>query len=685
MNPNDFRPRFAPTRVLAIALLALCAAPTPARAGGLLTPRGQGAANPIVIRDHRVRVTIDNGFAATEVTQVFFNSGPTDLEATYSFPVPESASLSEVTVVSGETLRCEGEVVAKEEARRIHEEEKSQGKRSALAEKNGFQTFEFAVNPVAAGAETTLRFLYYQPLSIEDNVGRYLYPLEDGGTDDAARAFWDTNAHVENVFSIDVELKSACPITQIRVPGRDATAKIDEPSPGRWRVHVERQADALASDFVLYYRIAEALPGRVDLVPYRADKDHPGTFMLVLTPGVDLAPLTGGADYVYVLDVSGSMEGKISTLGRGVSRALCEMSDQDRFRIVTFNDSARELTRGWVGATAEAREEWTERVDDLRANGSTNVYDGLRLAIDRLDADRATGIVLVTDGVTNTGIVEPGAFQTLLEKNDVRVFGFLMGNSANWPLMRIVADASGGFYAGVSNDDDIIGQLVQAKQKIRHECIHDAELHVSGVKVVDATDGFIGKVYRGQQLVMFGRYETAGPAEIRLVGRKTGQDFAYRIAVDFPEIATADPEVERLYAMAKVEEAQELAMLGRLNQEESRAIVRDLGLKYQLVTDETSMLVLPDEEFTARGIERKNLRRVAIEEGARTLRATREVVSAPRPQSQTMPTIPQQSPSNHGRSGGGALDPISAGLAAGVAALAALARRRKNAIIEKSA
>ena len=62
--------------------------------------------------------------------------------------------------------------------------------------------------------------------------------------------------------------------------------------------------------------------------------------MVVVTPGIDLQPLTQGADYSYVLDVSGSMQGKLHTLASGVAQALGQMSPNDRFRVVTFNNSA---------------------------------------------------------------------------------------------------------------------------------------------------------------------------------------------------------------------------------------------------------------------------------------------------------------------------------------------------------
>ncbi|MFT5189493.1 MAG: Ca-activated chloride channel family protein [Verrucomicrobiales bacterium] len=92
-----------------------------------LTPKGSPHA-PIVIRDHHVKVTINNGFAQTEVTQTFFNPNAVDLEAVYRFPLPESASLSEVSLTMGER-EIHGEVVERENARTIYESGKRYGTR----------------------------------------------------------------------------------------------------------------------------------------------------------------------------------------------------------------------------------------------------------------------------------------------------------------------------------------------------------------------------------------------------------------------------------------------------------------------------------------------------------------------------------------------------------------------------
>ena len=143
-----------------------------------------------------------------------------------------------------------------------------------------------------------------------------------------------------------------------------------------------------------------------------------------------------------------------------------------------------------------------------------------------------TSVILVTDAVTNTGVIHPKKFVELMKNYDVRVFGFLMGNSANWPLMRTISETSGGFYAGVSNADDIIGQIALAKSKITHEALHDARLSISGGDVHETTSLVLKKVYRGQQLVFFGRYDKAGPATVTLKTRLSGADKTYQTRFD---------------------------------------------------------------------------------------------------------------------------------------------------------
>ena len=656
------------------------------QAAGTLSPVNSRL-KPAEIVSHDVVVTINNGYAQTEVNQQFKNINDTVMEAIYSFPVPQSASLADCQVQIGEQT-MNGEVVAKDKAKQVYEEEKNAGRNAAVADKNGYQDFSFKIANLAPQDTARITFTYYQPLPVDTGVCRYQYPQEEGNTDDVgALSFWERNDKPTGKTTVRIILRSAWPVTAVRAPQGNVASEQADLANGTADITYELP-EGLAKDFVFYYSLANNLPGRLEVVPFKRNGED-GTFMMVLTPGIDLKPIVNGSDYVFVLDNSGSMcGGKIQTLAKGVSQTIQKMNPNDRFRIVMFNHHADDITRGYISATPENIKKAVDMLGNVTANGGTNLYDGLKTALSKLDDDRVTSMVVVTDGVTNTGEVNPQAFAKLMSRNDIRVFGFLMGNSCNWPLMRTICDVSGGFYEAVSNDDDIIGKIMLAKSKITSEAMHDVKVSVSGIKTYDVTKNCVKKLYRGQQLVMFGRYEGHGEATVTMKTRISGDDKTYTCKMAFPEQDEDNPELERMLAVAQIEMHEDMVNQGLENQSENSDVVRNIGLKYQIVTDETSLIMLTDDAHAKHGIERNNQKRVQEERRAQAQRKTQPVknyrVDAPRQESPAPVNSPAPRHNNgmfqyhapHISHGGGAMDVWTIVIVAAMGAVAARYRNR---------
>jgi len=646
------------------------------QAAGLLTPNN-GSLPALEIREHHVDVVIEDGYAITTVDQVFVNPHDRNLEAQYSFPVPAHGSVVELTVwIDGQPVT--GEVLEQEQARQLYEEERAAGRDAGITEKNSYKTFETRISPVRAGQNTRVRLVYLQPAMVDAGIGRYVYPLEEGGVDEEKLAFWTANEKVTGQFSFDLRIKPAYPVEAVRLPNQPQ-AIIQSQADGEWQVHLGNRAVVtdnavspvaleesstgtrkspvtntpvftLDQDLVVYWRHQSGLPGSVDLVAHKPAGSDRGTFMLVVTPGDDLKPIQEGKDWVFVLDISGSMQGKYATLADGVQRALQKMRPDDRFRIVLFNNGSRELTSGFVNATPETVTHYSQALAGISPKNGTNLYAGLNKGIKSLDADRTSALVLVTDGVANVGETKQRKFIELIKKKDIRLFTFVLGNSANRPLLEALTKASGGFAVNISNSDDIVGQLLAATSKVTHEALHGVKINIGGVKTADLTPGQIGSLYRGQQLVVFGHYWGDGMADVRLTGRISGEDKIYQTQFTFPAVAIDNPEIERLWAYARIEEAlQEINDFGE-DADLKQAIV-DLGVEYGLVTDYTAMVVVRDEVFDAHGIKRSNKERLAIEAAARQQRAKRPAVSRRVDSHQ-----PMYSSSRASHSGSGALD-----------------------------
>jgi Ca-activated chloride channel family protein len=618
--------------MIAAALVMWSGSPSAAWAAGLLKPLN-GSADALRITSHKVDVTLNNGFARTEVDQVFRNSADQDLEAVYSFPVPKQASLSEVSLwIDGREIV--GEVLEKQAAQKVYEDQKGKGNDTALATKDDFKTFELRVSPVRANDETRVRLVYYQPLEIDLNIGRYVYPLAEGNVDEERIAFWAVDDQVQEAFVFHLTLKSAFPVKDLRMPGYQNDMVVQ---PLHDQAGTESGGEVydvslgfpeggdLSKDIVFYYRLDDSTPARVELIPYRPDSNGPGTFMLVLTPGGSLQPITRGTDWTFVLDISGSMGGaKIDTLIDGVCKVIGKFSPLDRFRVVTFNDRADDLTNGFMTATPEHIQETLARIQTIQAGGSTALHAGLEMAYRGLDADRTAGLIIVTDGVANVGPSTHADLMRLHRQHDVRLFTFVVGNSANQPLLEALAQSSGGFAMNVSTSDDVIGRIIQAKVKMTHEAIRDTRLTFHGERVSDLTPAATGNIYAGQQVVLFGHYTGEGPVQMEFSGRVGGETRHWKGSAILPAVDTDNPEIERLWALASIEEIMQ-TVRDKGETDKRRQQVIDLGTNYSLVTDYTAMVVVNDTEMEGQGLQRRNADRVQRERQAQTNRASQPV------------------------------------------------------------
>ena len=685
LNSSQIRKLMMLTMVLSLANTAA------ATAAGLLLPRDGSPG--LSLAEQHVSVVVQNGYAVTEVEQVFRNPHQRDLTAVYSFPVPEGAAVGEFSYwIDGQPIHAE--VLEKEAARTLHQQQQATGNDTAIVEQDGFKTFDTEVSPVRAGQDARVRLVYLQRADVDHSMGRYVYPLEEGGVDAAREHFWARDDQVSDAFSFKFRLRSAYPVDAVRVT--NGQAQLHQLDSGEWEVLIDSQsgsgasqgsglsddeidarlsadeveqvddavpprvrstnatresaAYALDRDIVVYWRLADNLPGSVDLVTFKQADASVGTFMLTLTPGIDLAPITEGRDWLFVLDTSGSMKGKFSALLDGVRRALTSLNPADRFKVILFSDRARSLSQQYLPADRQSVNSTLAKLDRFQVGGSTNLFDGLRQAVEALDEDRTTAIVLVTDGVANVGPTQLQQFLTLMDKVDVRLFTAVMGNSANQPLLQGLTRHSEGVALSVSNDDDMVGLMLQMTSKVNHEALHNVQLDIDGIRTRDITPDAFSRVYRGEQLVIMGRYAGSGSAKVRLTTDISGESKRYESVLNFPQSNTDNPELERLWAYATIAALQEQQdIIGETA--DSKQAITDIALEYGLLTDYTSLIVVRDEVFDQAGIDRRNADRVSRERLARERRASQAIV--PTRQDTAAPAF--NAPRHTTRQGGGSM------------------------------
>lgn len=166
------------------------------------------------------------------------------------------------------------------------------------------------------------------------------------------------------------------------------------------------------------------------------------------------APVRPGVDVSLVLDRSGSMAGRKFALARqAVTHAVRLLRPDDQLNVVVYDhevDTVLERT----AATAAAKRQALTALGRIDARGSTNLAEGWFTGARALGGDNQDGrvrrVMLLTDGLANQGITEPGALREAAARFRAEGTGtstFGLGNDFDEELLAgLAADGAGHFY-----------------------------------------------------------------------------------------------------------------------------------------------------------------------------------------------------------------------------------------------
>jgi len=584
--------------VLAAVCLWAAAAPPSTQAAGLLIADG-GLGGVLEIKEHQVQVTINNGIAVTKVTQVFHNTEKRQVEALYTFPVPKGASVANFSMwINGKEMV--GEVLEKQRAREIYNSYKQVRRDPGLLEQTDFRTFDMRIFPIGPEADQKVEITYYQELDFDHDIATYVYPL-------ATVTRQGVDARTTGKFAIGLEVKSAVPIVEVESPSHGEAFAVVRHSEALWQANLESTTGRLDRDVVVACRIERPRTG-MDLVTSRS-AGQDGFFCLTLTAGQEVAAQQDGMDYVFVLDASGSMaeSGKMLISKDAIAAFLNELSDADRFEVMTFNVRP-DLGFGKLeAATESARKRAQGYLSRQPARGGTVLQPAIATAYKYAAEDRPLNVIILSDGLTEQAERQILLQQIQARPGNTRVFCIGVGNDVNRPLLEQLAEDSGGLAAFLSSGDNFGRQARAFRQKLTRPFATGLEIKIAGVEVLEIEPPTIPNLYYGAPVRVYGRYRGNGSAEISLRGSINGQEFKQAESLEFPKTDLANPEIDRLWAWHRIN-----SLLKDADRKGDRApvvpqVVR-LGEDFSIVTEYTSFLVLEnDAEYQRWKIARKNL------------------------------------------------------------------------------
>lgn len=593
---------------LGVLALLTMAAPAPASTRGgaadktlspyFFVPGGDPDTDRLPLKETRADVQITGVIADVLVTQVYRNEGTRPIHARYVFPASTRAAVHGMTLQIG-AHRIRAEIREREAAREEFERATGDGKSAALLEEQRPNVFSMNVANVMPQDEIRVELHYSEMLIPTDGTYEFVYPAVVGprysnqpeATAPASDRWVQSPFLAEGqaptyAFEVDTRIAAGMPIQEVACASHQAEVEWEDEHTAHVRLRPS-EAEAGNRDYVLRYRLeGEEIQTGLLLYP---DGDE-GFFLLLVEPPMRVAPeQIPPREYLFVLDVSGSMEGFPLASAKYLMHELVRgLRPVDRFNVLFFAGASYLLAPESLPATPENLTAALATVDSERGGGGTELVAALEHALALPEtAGVARSIVLITDGYVNA---EAAAFD-LVRANLGRanLFAFGIGSSVNRYLIEGLARAGQGEPFVVTDAAEAPAVAARFRDYVASPVLTDIALEVEGFEAYDIEPPAIPDLFAERPLVIFGKWRGAPTGTIRVTGVGGAGHYAAGFEVADAQAAEENIALRYLWARARV---ARLSDYGLRHDDESRREVTALGLGYDLLTPYTSFIAV---------------------------------------------------------------------------------------------
>lgn len=567
-------------------------------------------ANPGVesfpLKSTNVVANISGVIADVTVTQVYENRGTTPINAKYVFPGSTRAAVHGMRIRVGDKAVV-AQIREREKAAQEFAEAKAAGKNAALLEQQRPNVFTMAVANIMPGDHVEVQLTYSEMLIPEQRTYQFVYPTVVGprysNTPESAApetSKWVKSPYLHQgepspaTFSIEVNISSGIPIAELRSTSH--TPRIEWE--GLSLAHVSLDNDPGNRDFILDYRLSgkEIQSG---LIVYESGKEN--FFLLTVQPperiaAKDIPP----REYIFVLDVSGSMHGlPLDTAKRVLETLAGNLKPTDTFNVVLFSGASRVFSPSSLTASPQNVQRALSLIARENGGGGTELAAALETAIKLPRSGYVSRtVVVVTDGFIAE---ESAAFNLIHENlNSTNFFAFGIGSGVNRYLIDGVARAGQGepFIVTGPQEADAAGQ--RFREYIESPVLTNVRVNYRGFEAFDVEPGTQQPdLFAERPVVVFGKWRGPKQGQIEVTGRTANGTFTKVFDVKDSATRPEHAALPQLWARTRIARLSDFNF--QRSDPESIREVTTLGLTYSLLTQHTSFIAVLEEVRNAAG------------------------------------------------------------------------------------
>ena len=473
---------------------------------------------------------ITGAIARATVKQQFKNSSSLWAEGIYVFPLPEKATVDHFRMIVGERV-IEGQVKERITAKRTYEQARAAGKKASLIEQQRPNVFTTALANIAPGEEITVEFEFQQVLDYRDDSYRLRFPMVVGPRYHAGMAHAQTSSlggrpgDLSDNASVHTETD---PVNHNNNPTRihvllDAGVSLYDLHSSYHRIDINQTSENSYSistigeniiadrDFELVWK--PQLNNKPQISAFTQSDDGSNgdssryTMVTLLPPGLShLQQRVQARDVVFVIDVSGSMAGtSIEQARASLITAVDGLNSIDRFNIIWFNNDTGSLFPETIDASAEYKSYAKRFINNLDADGGTEMKPALQLALSGQETfSRFRQVIFITDGNIDNEIELFDIIDRQLGNS--RLFTIGIGSAPNSYFMRKAAQKGHGTFTYIGDINEVNTKTTALFKKIEMPALINIQLTLDGNSDEDEYEVFpktIADMYAGETTTLF--------------------------------------------------------------------------------------------------------------------------------------------------------------------------------------
>lgn len=422
---------------------------------------------------------------------------------------------------------------------------------------------------------------------------RYARPMEtdSGGDDDdwVSIPYLVDDSMPEGSYDISVKLSGGVPLKGITSPSHEISVKQDDDTEAQ--VTLSNPRDYAGNrDFILEYELAGEELGS-GLMLYEGEEEN--FFLLTVQPPKRYEPEDiPDREYIFVLDVSGSMDGYPLDTAKVLIRDLVRnLQETDRFNVVLFSDRVSRLAMKSVEATRENIVRAIRMIDQQEGGGGTEMEAALKLAnaIPRNEGT-ARSVIVISDGFISS---EEDVFGEIRDHLDTTsFFGFGIGTAVNRYLMEGIAKVGMGESFIVTDDEEAQETAERFRTYVQAPLLTDIQVDFQGFDAYDIEPEQMSTLFAQKPVVLFGKWRGEATGNIRISGKTGNEIYRETIEVKDTEAKEEHEALQYLWARKRVERLTDYGI--NQEKEEAKAEVTALGLRYHMATPYTSFVAVLD-------------------------------------------------------------------------------------------